>query len=69
MNVKPVEFHPDATSEAEDSVNWYRLRSERAAERFLSELEHAVEEIAEARADGRSSALEPGSTLSAAFLS
>ncbi len=43
----PVEFHPDAVAEARAAFQWYRARNERAAELFLTELDLAVERIAE----------------------
>ncbi len=48
MSGKPVELHPEALAEAEAAVAWYRDRSLRAAEVFVSELEKAIEAISEA---------------------
>jgi plasmid stabilization system protein ParE len=42
---KPVVFHPAALAEAEAATEWYRRRSERAAARFLDELDRAIEQI------------------------
>jgi toxin ParE1/3/4 len=42
MSSKPVEFHPEALAEGEAALAWYRERSLRAAEAFLSELERAI---------------------------
>lgn len=44
----PVEFHPEALSEAEAAADWYRERSPRAADAFLAELDRAIETIAAA---------------------
>jgi plasmid stabilization system protein ParE len=43
-----LDVHPDAGAEAEAGVLWYRERSIRAAERFLAELDRAVDLIIEA---------------------
>jgi len=48
MSSKPVEFHPDALAEAQAAAAWYRNRSPRAAEIFLSELEKAIEAVSAA---------------------
>ena len=40
-----VEFHPAAVREAAEAYRWYAQRSERAAERFLAELDRAVLEV------------------------
>jgi plasmid stabilization system protein ParE len=48
MSGKPIEFHPEAFAEAEAVVAWYRERSLRAAEAFVSELERAIAAISEA---------------------
>jgi toxin ParE1/3/4 len=48
MSGKPVEFHPEALTEAEAAVAWYRERSLRAAEGLMGELERAIAAIAEA---------------------
>jgi plasmid stabilization system protein ParE len=42
-----VEFHPLAADEAEDAERWYRERNETAAMRFRSELDRAVDLIAD----------------------
>jgi plasmid stabilization system protein ParE len=42
-----VEFHPDAADEAVEMHQWYADRSEKAAERFLGELDRAIEKIGE----------------------
>ncbi len=47
MARQPVEFHPEAIAEARTAFEWYRQRSEGAAAAFLTELDHAVENIAE----------------------
>lgn len=43
-----VGFHPEAVEEAEAALIWYAKRSTRAAQRFLEELEFAIEVITEA---------------------
>ena len=40
------ELHPEAAAEVEAAFTWYRERSERAAEGFLRELEHALGQVA-----------------------
>jgi plasmid stabilization system protein ParE len=47
MARRPVEFHPEAIAEARAAFEWYRQRSEGTAAFFLTELDHAVEHIAE----------------------
>lgn len=42
-----LEFHPSATEEAEAATDWYAQRSLVAARVFVSELIHAVDEVAE----------------------
>ena len=48
MTVKSVEFHPEAAQEAQAATEWYLLRSVRAAEGFVRELERAVGSVADA---------------------
>ena len=48
MIEKTVEFHPAAAEEAETTRQWYAERSLVAARAFLTELMHAVEQVAEA---------------------
>jgi hypothetical protein len=40
-----LEFHPEAFLEAEGARSWYASRSETAAEAFLDELDHAIDQI------------------------
>jgi plasmid stabilization system protein ParE len=40
-----VRIHPAALEEAEAAVEWYARRSHQAAEAFLSELDHGIEQI------------------------
>ena len=47
MSRRPVEFHPEAIAEARTAFEWYRQWSEGAAAAFLTELDQAVEHIAE----------------------
>lgn len=42
-----VRFHPDAIAEAKAAREWYQERSPAAANAFMKELDHAVEQIAE----------------------
>jgi toxin ParE1/3/4 len=48
MTVRQVSFHPDAIEEAVAAARWYRQRSARAAERFVDELNEAVDRIVDA---------------------
>lgn len=43
----PVEFHPEAADEAVEAQHRYAEQSEKAAERFLAEMQRALEKIAE----------------------
>jgi plasmid stabilization system protein ParE len=47
MTPVPVELHPEAQAEAAAAREWYRERSEAAAEGFVGELDNAVREISE----------------------
>lgn len=47
LTPKPVSLHPAALAEAEAAVDWYRERSEKAAEGFLRELDRAIGQIAQ----------------------
>ena len=40
-----VELHPSAIDEARSARLWYAERSEQAADRFLAELDRAVEQV------------------------
>jgi plasmid stabilization system protein ParE len=46
--MKRVEFHPLAQDEVTAAEAWYRERSEVAAQAFVLEINHAIEEISEA---------------------
>jgi plasmid stabilization system protein ParE len=48
MSQRSVELHPGAVVEASAAAQWHRERSASAADAFLSELDRAVEKIAEA---------------------
>jgi plasmid stabilization system protein ParE len=48
MFSRQVDVHPDAVAEAQAATQWYRERSALAARAFLSELDRAIEKIAEA---------------------
>lgn len=47
MSTRHVEIHPEAIAEAQAANQWYRERSASAADAYLSELDSAVEAIAE----------------------
>jgi plasmid stabilization system protein ParE len=47
LSRRTVRIHPAALEEASVATNWYAERSLRAAERFLDELDQAIERIAE----------------------
>lgn len=47
MEPTSVTFHPDAIAEARGAREWYAARNESAAVAFMSELDHAVAQIAE----------------------
>ena len=63
MSGKPVEFHPEALAEAEAALAWYRERSLRTAEVFVSELEKAIEAVSEPRTAGHCSTQARGAIL------
>jgi plasmid stabilization system protein ParE len=46
LSIEPLRIHPAALEEAEAAVDWYAQRSRRAADRFLDELEGAINRIA-----------------------
>jgi plasmid stabilization system protein ParE len=41
------QIHPAALAEAQAAVDWYAARSKRAAEAFLNELDHAMQQLSE----------------------
>ena len=43
-----IRFHPEAEQELAEAQNWYRERSEVAAQAFALEIDHAMQSIAEA---------------------
>jgi toxin ParE1/3/4 len=43
-----LEFHPEAVAETQAALQWYRERSESVAKAFLSEIDHAINQIDEA---------------------
>ncbi|MGH9627143.1 MAG: type II toxin-antitoxin system RelE/ParE family toxin [Bryobacteraceae bacterium] len=45
MSVESLRIHPAALEEAEAATDWYAQRSRRAAERFLDELDSAMDQI------------------------
>jgi toxin ParE1/3/4 len=48
MAKRRVEFHEEASHELEAAFDWYLERSESAAERFLTDLNSATANVAEA---------------------
>jgi plasmid stabilization system protein ParE len=46
LNIDSVRIHPAALDEAEAAVDWYAQRSRRAAQRFLDQLDGAIDQIA-----------------------
>lgn len=40
-----VELHPEALDEAREARHWYAQRNPTAAQRFMKELDHAIEQI------------------------
>lgn len=42
-----VELDPEAVAEAQEAFHWYAKRSQRAADRFIAELDAAVARIGE----------------------
>jgi plasmid stabilization system protein ParE len=47
MSHLPVELDPEAIAEAQEAFHWYAKRSQRAADRFLAELDVALARISE----------------------
>jgi len=47
MSSRQVDLHPEAVAEAQAAAQWYRERSVSAAHAFLTELDRAIEKIAE----------------------
>jgi plasmid stabilization system protein ParE len=47
MFSRQVNVHPEAVAEAQAATQWYQERSAPAARAFLSEIDRAVEKIAE----------------------
>lgn len=45
MDPLPVEFHPDAVSEARSARVWYEERNPATAAAFVDELDRAIEQI------------------------
>jgi plasmid stabilization system protein ParE len=46
MAALPVELHPEALAEAREARLWYAQRDPSAAERFMAELDRAIERVA-----------------------
>jgi len=47
MSSLKIDIHPEAVAEARAAFQWYRERSDQAADARLAELDRAVERIAE----------------------
>ena len=47
MSPRQIDIHPEAVAEVRAATQWYRERSDLAADAFLAELDRAVEKIAE----------------------
>jgi plasmid stabilization system protein ParE len=47
MSPRRIEVHPEAVAEARAATEWYRERSESAANAFLAEIDQAIERISE----------------------
>jgi plasmid stabilization system protein ParE len=45
MLSRQIVIHPNAVSEAQAALDWYRERSDSAANAFITEMDHAVERI------------------------
>jgi hypothetical protein len=48
MSFRQIDVHPEAVAEAQAAAEWYRERSDSAANAFLAEIDHAIEMISEA---------------------
>lgn len=48
MAAKKTDYHPDASLELGEALEWYRLRSESAAAGFVHEIERCIARIAAA---------------------
>jgi plasmid stabilization system protein ParE len=49
LNIESLRIHPAALEEVEAAADWYAQRSRRTAERFLDELDLAIDQIARGR--------------------
>jgi toxin ParE1/3/4 len=43
MAAKPLEIHPSALAELKSALSWYLERNETAADKFVAELDRAIE--------------------------
>jgi plasmid stabilization system protein ParE len=43
MAAKPLEIHPSALAEFKSALSWYLERNETAADKFVAELDRAIE--------------------------
>src|SRR5437016_5943856 len=48
MRINLLEFNPQALTEADAAIRWYRERSERAAADFILEIDRAIAKILKA---------------------
>jgi plasmid stabilization system protein ParE len=48
MIPRQIAFHPAAIEQGVEAARWYRLRSRRAAQRFVREITQALDRIADA---------------------
>jgi len=46
MAAKPLEIHPSALAEFKSALSWYLERNETAADKFVAELDRAIELLA-----------------------
>lgn len=47
MPPRSVVFHPEAVDEAAAAREWYQTRSQGAAQAFVAEIDHAIQQIIE----------------------
>jgi plasmid stabilization system protein ParE len=47
MSSRQIDVHPEAVAEAQAAAEWYRERSNSAANAFVAEIDHAIERISE----------------------
>lgn len=47
MSPRQIDVHPEAIAEARAAAEWYREKSDSAANAFLAEIDYAVEKISQ----------------------